>query len=78
MISLLMGCGRDIFYTKTWNPTHNGDQLSKLHKDVNPTKEKPLIIAMNEIDIILNEGAKKARKTANEVMKRVRKKLGYS
>ena len=32
----------------------------------------------NEIDIILNEGAKKARKTAIEVMKRVRKKLGYS
>ena len=37
-----------------------------------------LMSNQNEIDIILNEGAKKARKTANEVMKRVRKKLGYS
>ena len=53
MISLLMACGRDIFYTKTWNPTHNGDQLARLHKDVNPTKEKPLIIALNEVDTIL-------------------------
>ena len=31
----------------------------------------------NEIDQILNEGSKKASKTANQVMDRVRKKLGY-
>ena len=30
-----------------------------------------------EIDLILNEGAEKAMKTANEVINRVRKKLGY-
>ena len=30
-----------------------------------------------EIDLILSEGAEKAMKTANEVMNRVRKKLGY-
>ncbi len=30
-----------------------------------------------EIDLILNEGANKASKTAKEVMNRVRKKLGY-
>ena len=30
-----------------------------------------------EIDSILNEGAKKASITANKVMNRVRKKLGY-
>ena len=31
----------------------------------------------NEIDQILSEGSKKASKTANQVMDRVRKKLGY-
>ena len=30
-----------------------------------------------EIDLILSEGAEKANKTANEVINRVRKKLGY-
>ena len=35
------------------------------------------ISSKKEIDLILSEGAEKAMKTANEVMNRVRKKLGY-
>jgi hypothetical protein len=31
----------------------------------------------NEIDLILDAGSKKAMITANQVMARVRKKLGY-
>ena len=36
-----------------------------------------LMSSKKEIDLILSEGAEKAMKTANEVMNRVRKKLGY-
>ncbi|CEN51023.1 Tryptophan--tRNA ligase (fragment) [Capnocytophaga canimorsus] len=32
---------------------------------------------LEELDKILQEGALKAQKTANEVLKRVRKKVGY-
>ena len=36
-----------------------------------------LMSSKKEIDLILSEGAEKAMKTANEVINRVRKKLGY-
>lgn len=44
-----------------------------------PEREKynQLMTSKKEIDIILNDGAKRATVTAHQVMKRVRKKLGY-
>jgi len=44
-----------------------------------PEREKynQLMTSKKEIDIILNEGAKRAAETAHQVMNRVRKKLGY-
>jgi tryptophanyl-tRNA synthetase len=40
-------------------------------------KYNQLMTSKNEIDIVLNEGAKRAAETAHQVMNRVRKKLGY-
>ena len=40
-------------------------------------KYNQLMTSKKEIDIILNEGAKRAAVTAHQVMNRVRKKLGY-
>ena len=40
-------------------------------------KYNQLMTSKKEIDIILNEGAKRAALTAHQVMNRVRKKLGY-
>ena len=39
---------------KTYNPTDPGDKFSELYSIVQPTKENPLIILLDEIDIILN------------------------
>ncbi len=39
---------------KTYNPTEPGDDLSVLYNTVNPNKDKPLIILLDEIDIIIN------------------------
>ena len=40
---------------KTFNPTDPGDELSILYNTVNPTKDKPLIILLDEIDIIIDK-----------------------
>tara|TARA_B110000858_G_C17579900_1_gene370778 strand:- start:22 stop:666 length:645 start_codon:yes stop_codon:yes gene_type:complete len=38
----------------TFNPTEPSDSFSNLYYNINPTAQKPLIVLMDEIDIILN------------------------
>lgn len=41
-------------YCKSFDPTDPGDLLDKLYATVSPTKEKPLVLCMEEIDVMIN------------------------
>jgi SpoVK/Ycf46/Vps4 family AAA+-type ATPase len=40
---------------KTFNPTEPGDDICTLYNTIEPTKDNPLIIMIDEIDIIIND-----------------------
>jgi len=40
---------------KTFNPTDPGDQIIQLIRTVNPTPDKPLIVLLDEIDIMIDK-----------------------
>lgn len=40
---------------RTFNPTEPGDSLSSLYSEVSPTVDKPLIIVLDEADIIIRK-----------------------
>lgn len=40
---------------KTFNPTDPGDEIIELIRTVNPTPDKPLIVLLDEIDIMINK-----------------------
>ena len=39
---------------KTFNPTDPGDELSELYAIIQPTEENPLIVLLDEVDIMIN------------------------
>jgi len=53
MIGLLLANYYNGSYCNTLTPWQPGDTLNSLYSDVEPTKEKPLILALEEIDIAL-------------------------
>ena len=56
---------------KTFNPTDPGDELSELYAIIQPTQDNPLIILLDEVDIMINtihkESLKPHKKVAREV-----------
>jgi hypothetical protein len=44
-----------VHYIDTFNPTTPGDEFSKIYRKINPTSNSPLIIVLEEIDIIIDE-----------------------
>jgi len=42
-------------YIDTFNPTTPGDDFGKIYRKINPTSNSPLIIVLEEIDIIINK-----------------------
>lgn len=44
-----------VHYIDTFNPTMPGDEFGKIYRKINPTCNSPLIIVLEEIDIIINK-----------------------
>jgi len=54
MIGLLLAKKLNGFFCDTFNPTEPGDDLSILYNTVIPTKSKPLILMLEEYDIMIS------------------------
>lgn len=44
-----------VHYIDTFNPTTPGDDFGKIYRKISPTSNSPLIIVLEEIDIIINK-----------------------
>jgi len=55
MISILLTKEFKGSLVRTFNPSEPGDSISSLYNSVNPTKNKPLIIVFDEVDIIMDK-----------------------
>ena len=55
MISILMTKIMKGSLVKTFNPTDPGDSFATLYADISPTKDKPLIVVLDEVDILLEK-----------------------
>ncbi len=60
MIPLLLGKkitkkGQEVHFCDTFKPTDPGDQFSNLYNLIEPTKESPLIVVLEEFDIIISK-----------------------
>lgn len=53
MISLLLAKKLKGSLVQTFNPTDPGNTIASLYNTVNPTKNKPLVIVFDEVDIML-------------------------
>lgn len=53
MVGILMAKLLKGSFCKTWNPTDPGDTLSKVYTQVSPTAENPLVLVLDEFDIML-------------------------
>jgi hypothetical protein len=51
----------------TWNPTDPGDTLSKIYNTANPTQEKPLILVLEEFDVLIHKVHKNIVREHNEI-----------
>ena len=52
-IPILLANELNCTYCNDWNPTDPSDDLSILYNSILPSKEEPLILVLEEIDIIL-------------------------
>ena len=60
MIPLLLGKAitkkdQEVHFCDTFKPTDPGDQFSNLYNLIEPTKESPLIVVLEEFDIIISK-----------------------
>ena len=55
MIPLFLANEWNCTYCNSWNPTDPSDDLSILYNSILPTQEEPLILVLEEIDVILND-----------------------
>jgi hypothetical protein len=58
VIAQLLALQLDTSLCKHWNPTDPGDDLNSIYQKVNPTKEKPLIVLLDEFDCIISKFSK--------------------
>ena len=63
---------------KTFNPTDPGDDISVLYNTVNPEKDKPLIILMDEIDTIIDNVHMTKIKHHDTVPTKIRDKTSWN
>jgi DNA replication protein DnaC len=55
MIGILIAKELNGSLVRTFNPNEPGDTISSLYNTVNPSKNNPLIVVMDEIDITINK-----------------------
>jgi len=66
------------YYCDTWNPTDPGDSINNLYSDVNPTKENPLLVVLEEADCILLTILKQGIEPHKNIPIEVRNKSGWN
>ena len=54
-LSLIIAKKLNAYYCNTYNPIDPGDSLSYLHNFIEPTKEKPLVVILDEFDILIDK-----------------------
>ena len=55
MIGILLSKELNGSLVTTFNPNEPGDTISSLYNTINPSKNNPLIIVMDEIDIMIDD-----------------------
>jgi hypothetical protein len=40
-----------VYFVDGFNPTNPGDSFDKLYSHIEPTKEKPMIVVLEEVDL---------------------------
>lgn len=55
MIGILLAKKLNASIVRTFNPTEPNDNIENLYSEINPCEEKPLIIVLDEFDIILKK-----------------------
>lgn len=61
----LMENGKEVSLIDTFNPTDPGDSFDKLYNRIEPTKDKPLIVVLEEVDVIIRQLKEKIPKHKN-------------
>ena len=65
-------------FCKTYRPTNPGDFLEKIYRNVKPSSDKPLIILLDEFDIIFNSFHKKKVKLHDNIPTEVYDKITWN
>tara|TARA_B100001248_G_scaffold235536_1_gene198347 strand:+ start:2458 stop:3378 length:921 start_codon:yes stop_codon:yes gene_type:complete len=55
MIPLFLANELNCTYCNSWNPTDPSDDLSILYNSILPSEDEPLVLVLEEIDVILND-----------------------
>jgi hypothetical protein len=51
----LLKTKKSVMFVDTFNPTDPGDSFSGLYNKLNPTEDKPLVVVLEEVDIIIQK-----------------------
>ena len=78
MISLLIAKHFKGGYCKTYKPSEPGDSIDTLYNTCNPKVDKPLVILLDEIDIIINKIHKNSVPPHNKVLTEVIDKISWN
>lgn len=78
MISLLIAKHFKSGYCKTYKPSEPGDSIDTLYNTCNPTVNKPLVILLDEVDIILDKVHNRSILPHNKVLTEVTDKISWN
>lgn len=67
-----------VYYTDTFQPTDPNDSFFTLHTSCNPSKDKPLIVVMEEVDCIIKDAHEKAIPRHNHLPISVKNKSSWN
>lgn len=76
VLSSLFGDG--VHLCNTFRPTDPGDQFARLYTQVTPTKQSPLIVVLDEVDIIITRIHKESLPPHHDLVRQMHDKNGYN
>jgi Cdc6-like AAA superfamily ATPase len=74
----LMETCKKVSYVDTFNPTDPNDSFSTLYTRVNPSKDKPMIVVLEEVDIIIMELHQKEIKRHDNLNIQIKNKIDWN
>lgn len=78
MVSLLIAKQLKANYCKTYKPIDPGDSFETIYNTCNPTADKPLVILLDEFDILLEKIHKDLVKPNTHVLSEVTDKISWN